>query len=44
MKKNEFGVWEISLPPVGGKPAIQHNTKVKVSWLVEVLLLILYLA
>lgn len=32
MKKNEYGVWEITLPPVNGKPAIPHNTKVKIDF------------
>ncbi|KAG0132953.1 glycoside hydrolase superfamily [Tuber indicum] len=32
MKKNGFGVWEITLPPVNGKPAIPHNTKVKIDF------------
>ncbi|PWW74916.1 glycoside hydrolase family 13 protein [Tuber magnatum] len=32
MKKNGFGVWEINLPPVNGKPAIPHNTKVKIDF------------
>jgi len=31
MKKNEFGVFEITLPPVDGQPAIPHNSKIKVS-------------
>ena len=31
MKKSPFGVWEITLPAIHGKPAIPHNTKVKVS-------------
>uniref|UniRef100_A0A1D1Z3W9 1,4-alpha-glucan branching enzyme n=2 Tax=Anthurium amnicola TaxID=1678845 RepID=A0A1D1Z3W9_9ARAE len=29
MEKNEFGVWTIKVPDVGGKPAISHNSKVK---------------
>ena len=33
LKKSPFGVWEIKLPPVNGKPAIPHSTKVKVSFL-----------
>ncbi|KAG0137770.1 glycoside hydrolase superfamily [Tuber indicum] len=32
MKNNAFGVWEITLPPVNGKPAIPHNTKVKIDF------------
>lgn len=32
MKKNEFGVWEITLPPTSsGEPAIPHDSKLKVS-------------
>jgi 1,4-alpha-glucan branching enzyme len=31
MKKNEFGVWEITLPAVNGKTAIEHGSKVKVT-------------
>ncbi|KAJ3273802.1 alpha-1,4-glucan branching enzyme [Terramyces sp. JEL0728] len=31
MKRNEFGVFEIKLPHVNKKPAIPHNTKVKIS-------------
>lgn len=31
MKKSPYGVWEITLPPKDGKPAISHNTKVKIS-------------
>jgi hypothetical protein len=30
MKKSPFGVFEITLPPKDGQPAIPHNTKVKV--------------
>lgn len=30
MKKNPYGVFEITLPSENGKPAIPHNTKVKV--------------
>lgn len=31
MKKNEFGVFEITIPPTAdGKPAIPHNSKIKV--------------
>ena len=30
MKKNNYGVWELTLPPVNGQPAIPHNTKIKV--------------
>lgn len=28
--KNDFGVWEITLPAVNGQPAIPHESKVKV--------------
>jgi len=31
MKKNPYGVFEITLPSSNGKPAIPHNTKVKIS-------------
>jgi len=32
MTKNQYGVWEIVLPPKGpGEPAIPHDSKVKVS-------------
>ncbi|KAI8096943.1 1,4-alpha-glucan-branching enzyme GBE1 [Halteromyces radiatus] len=31
MKRNEFGVFEIILPPINGVPAIPHNSKVKIS-------------
>lgn len=31
MKKSPYGVFEITLPPKDGQPAIPHNTKVKVS-------------
>jgi 1,4-alpha-glucan branching enzyme len=31
MTKNNYGVWEITLPAVGGKLAIQHGTKVKIT-------------
>ncbi|KAI8910768.1 glycoside hydrolase superfamily [Entophlyctis helioformis] len=33
MTKDAFGVWEIVIPHVAGKPAIEHNTKVKISML-----------
>ena len=33
MKKNPYGVFEITLPSNNGKPAIPHNTKVKVGCL-----------
>lgn len=31
MKKNEFGVFEITVPAVNGEPAIPHDSKVKIS-------------
>lgn len=31
MSKNEYGVWEIKLPSIDGKPAIPHDSKVKIS-------------
>jgi 1,4-alpha-glucan branching enzyme len=31
MKKNDFGVWELTLPAKNGVPAIAHNSKIKVS-------------
>jgi 1,4-alpha-glucan branching enzyme len=31
MKKNEYGVWEITIPHKGsGEPAIPHDSKLKV--------------
>lgn len=30
MKRNQYGVYEITLAPVNGAPAIPHNSKVKV--------------
>jgi 1,4-alpha-glucan branching enzyme len=30
MQRDQYGVWEITLPPVNGQPAIPHNTKIKV--------------
>jgi 1,4-alpha-glucan branching enzyme len=30
MKKNEYGVFEITLPAQNGKPAIPHDSKIKV--------------
>jgi len=32
LKKNEYGVWEIHLPASNGVPAIAHNTKLKISF------------
>lgn len=31
MKKDPYGVFEIVLPAKDGKPAIAHNSKIKVS-------------
>lgn len=32
MKKNNFGIFEIKIPPTAkGEPAIPHNSKIKVS-------------
>ncbi|KAH7149747.1 glycoside hydrolase superfamily [Dactylonectria estremocensis] len=31
MKKNDFGVFEITIPAENGKPAIPHNSKIKIS-------------
>lgn len=33
MKKDDFGVWEVTIPARDGKPAIAHNSKIKVSGL-----------
>lgn len=30
MKKNDFGVWEVTVPAKDGIPIIPHNSKVKV--------------
>ena len=30
MKRDDYGVWEITVPAQNGQPAIPHNTKVKV--------------
>lgn len=34
MKRDPFGVWEISLPQVNGQPAIPHDSKIKISMVV----------
>ncbi|KAK3100930.1 alpha-1,4-glucan branching enzyme, partial [Teratosphaeriaceae sp. CCFEE 6253] len=34
MRRDDYGVWEISLPAVGGRPAIEHDSKVKISLVV----------
>lgn len=31
MTKDSFGVFEIRVPAVGGRPAIPHNSKLKAS-------------
>ncbi|KAF7595665.1 alpha-1,4-glucan branching enzyme [Aspergillus hancockii] len=31
MTKNDFGVWEITVPAVDGAPAIPHNSKIKIT-------------
>ncbi|KAI1343713.1 alpha amylase [Xylariaceae sp. FL0016] len=31
MKKNDFGVWELTIPAVNGEPAIPHKSKIKIS-------------
>lgn len=30
MKKDEYGVFEITIPAVDGKPGIAHDSKIKV--------------
>ena len=35
LNRLEFGMWQITLPNVNGKTAIQHNTKVKVLFVLE---------
>ncbi|GFH23506.1 Aamy domain-containing protein, partial [Haematococcus lacustris] len=30
MKKDQWGVWEVSLPDVQGQPAIPHRSRIKV--------------
>ncbi|KAF8529085.1 glycoside hydrolase family 13 protein [Hysterangium stoloniferum] len=34
MKRNEFGVWEITLPAKNGVPIIPHDSKVKISMII----------
>jgi 1,4-alpha-glucan branching enzyme len=34
LTKNEYGVWEITLPAKDGVPAISHNTKLKISMVI----------
>ena len=34
MKKDDFGVFELVIPAKDGKPAIEHNSKIKVCKLV----------
>ena len=31
MTKNNFGVWEVTVPAVQGSPAIPHDSKIKAS-------------
>jgi hypothetical protein len=31
MKKNPFGVWEVTVPAQNGAPAIPHESKIKAS-------------
>ncbi|KAE8376919.1 pectin lyase fold/virulence factor [Aspergillus bertholletiae] len=31
MTKNDFGVWEVTVPAVNGAPAIPHDSKIKIS-------------
>lgn len=31
MSRNEYGVWEILIPAVNGKPAIPHDSKIKIT-------------
>jgi hypothetical protein len=37
MKKGEFGVFEIVVPAVNGQPAIQHDSKIKVTFSILVI-------
>ena len=34
MKRDDYGVWEMQLQPVNGKPAIEHDSKIKISLVV----------
>ncbi|KAK5172643.1 alpha-1,4-glucan branching enzyme [Saxophila tyrrhenica] len=34
MKRDPYGVWEITFPPVDGRPAIEHDSKLKISLVV----------
>lgn len=34
MQRNNFGVWEITVPAKDGKPAIPHNSKIKISMII----------
>lgn len=31
MTKDDFGVWNVTVPAKGGAPAIPHDSKIKVS-------------
>lgn len=45
LKKNEFGVWEITIPPKSpGVCAIPHDSKIKVRWFASVLTILLKLS
>ncbi|PIL37307.1 ATP-binding cassette transporter [Ganoderma sinense ZZ0214-1] len=35
MTKNQYGVWEITIPPQDGKCAIPHDSKIKISMIVN---------
>lgn len=39
MKRDDFGVWELTLPANNGHPAIPHGSKIKVSYALQYLLL-----
>lgn len=42
MTKDNYGVWEIKIPPkASGEPAIPHDSKVKVSDMIQFLSLLL---
>ncbi|KZF20603.1 glycoside hydrolase family 13 protein [Xylona heveae TC161] len=34
LTKNDFGVWELTLPAKNGQPAIPHNSKLKISMVI----------
>lgn len=35
MQRDQWGCWEIKLPPIDGKPAIPHDTRVKITMKTE---------